>query len=334
MKYRAVILPALLPAILLALCAQAHAEQVEFGEGHWSAASAPAKGTPAAQLAQIRQELANHRPKHALNLADKFIEKHPRDPGLEEAMYLRGQAEMDRGRYWQAYDYFEKQITRFGGGNFVRRATYREYDIAKAFLAGKKRLVWGFLPLPAQSEGLKILERVVARVSGTQLAAESLTTMGEYYFKHKKWNEAALTYDRYVEMFAGQYDTSWAEFTAALAHYRSFRGVPYEDTPLLESRQRFKAFVSKYSNNPRTDEALSYLTKIEDLLAEKDYRTGEFYGRIGRPRPAQYYYNFVARFYPDTPWAQAAANKSAQIKPTPPPGEGDVRESPGVEVMP
>jgi outer membrane protein assembly factor BamD (BamD/ComL family) len=330
---RKLAVPAL--SLLAFLCAPARAAEVQFQSGHWTAASAPAKGTPAGDLALIRQALRDKQPKRAIKRADRFVEKHPQDAGVEEAMYLGAQGQMDRGWYWQAYERFEKQISRFPAGDLLRRATSREADIARAFLAGKKRLVWGFLPLSARAEGVSIMERVIARVSGTELAAQCLTELADYYFNRKKWAEAALSYDRFTEMFAGQYDTSRAEYLAGLAHFNSFRGIAFEDTPLLEARQRFKSFVTKYPNHARADSALTYLTKIEDLLAEKSHWAGGFYARIGQPRAAAYYYKLVARLYPDTPWAQRSLKDASRLKLPPPQGEPSApAQTPGVEAVP
>jgi outer membrane protein assembly factor BamD (BamD/ComL family) len=320
---------------LAALCAKARAEEVQFQSGQWAAATAPATGTAGGELAEIRQLLREGHPKRAVKLSDQFVEKHPEDAGAEEAMFLGGQAEMDRELYFQAYERFEKQISKFPAGDLLRRATAREADVARAFLAGKKRLVWGFLWLPARAEGVSIMERVITRVSGTELAAQCLTELGDYYFNRKNWSEAALAYDRFTEMFGGQYDTSRSEYMAALSHFRSFRGIAYEDTPLLEARQRFKAFVSRYPNGARTDASLGFLTRIEDLLAEKGHAVGVFYTRISQPRPAAFYYKLVVRIYPDTPWAQKSLDDEAKLK-LPPPKEGvtPIEQTPGVEVVP
>jgi outer membrane protein assembly factor BamD (BamD/ComL family) len=320
---------------LAAPCAGARAEEVQFQSGQWAATSAPVRGTSGGELAMIRQALRDGRCKRAIKLADRFVEKHAEDSGVEEAMYLGGQAQLDRGMYWQAYGRFEKQIAKFPAGDFLRRATAREADVARAFLAGKKRLVWGFLPLSARSEGVSIMERVIGRVSGTQMAAQCLTELADYYFNRKQWAEAALAYDRFTEMFAGQYDTARAEYMAALSHFNSFRGVAYEDTPLLEARHRFKAFVSRYPNATRTDAALTCITRIEDLLAQKGHAIGKFYARIGQPRPAAFYYQLVARLYPDTPWAQRSLDDAKGLKGPSPQGElPGIGQTPGVEVAP
>ena len=320
----------LLPWLLSA--GPAPADQVQFSAGQWTALAAPTPGTPQGELAMIRQALEAGRARRALKLADRFVERHPEDAGVEEAMYLAGAAQMERGRYWQAYERFEKQISRFPAGEFLRRATAREAEIARAFLAGKRRLVWGLLPLPAAEEGISILERVVGRVSGTDLAAQSLLAVAEYYYGHQRWQEAALTYDRYVEMFAGQYETSGPEYLAALALYRSFRGVSFEDTPLLEARQRFGAFAAKHPRHPQAGAAVAAINQIEDLLAEKDYRAGRFYERVGRPEPAGFYYRLVGRLHSDSPWAAPAEEALAELNL---PAQAPlIREAPGVESVP
>ena len=66
---------------------------------------------------------------------------------------------------------------------------------------------------------------------------------------------------------------------AATALYNSYRGSEYDDTPLVEAQQRFKAFQERYPA-PAAKANVSFTLKQITLgLAAKMLETAKFYER-------------------------------------------------------
>ncbi|NQU75208.1 MAG: outer membrane protein assembly factor BamD [Planctomycetes bacterium] len=225
---------------------------------------------------------------------------------------------MARNKYWKAFGLYEKQIARFPMGKLLDRALAREAEIADAFLAGKKRWVLGIFRVSAEDDGMTIHERIAERVPGTKLASESIMNVADYLYGRRRWAEATQAYDRYREMFAGRYLTEQAELQATRAVYASFAGVAYDDTPLVEAEQRYKAFLTRYPHSDGAKEAAAALVEIEQAKARKDYETGRFYARTGRKIPAAFYYRQVVQLYPGTIWAEKSAAALSSLAPADP----------------
>jgi len=242
-----------------------------------------------------------------LRAARAFVRDHPSDPQVAEAMFLAGEAELRRRRWWAAYGWFEKVVERAAAGELYERALRREAVIGEAFLAGAKRPLWGVIPLPATDEGIEILQRVADRLPGSELAARSLMRIGDFQFARRRWVEAAATYLDYIGRFRGRYRSDEALLKAAQATYAQFDDANHDDTPLIEAEQLFRQYLAQYPNTPGAEQAGEALREITDLKAEKAYMTGRFYERVGRPVSAAVYYRDVARKYPGTPWAAPAA---------------------------
>jgi outer membrane protein assembly factor BamD (BamD/ComL family) len=100
---------------------------------------------------------------------------------------------------------------------------------------------------------------------------------------------------------------AYAMLQAAKSSYASFRGVDWDDTPLLDARQRYEAYRERFplqaeqANVPRT------LETIRLTLAQKMYGIGVFYERVHRPDAAKFYYKKVIETYPGTPSQSAAS---------------------------
>ena len=78
-------------------------QEYEFVDGKWVRVPPPVPGTPAGDL-QILRSAASARQRRGGRAAKKFVKKYPGNPALEEVMMTAAEAEIDRGRLWQAYD--------------------------------------------------------------------------------------------------------------------------------------------------------------------------------------------------------------------------------------
>ena len=305
----------ILAAASLLLCAGAcSAQEYERIDGKWVLIAPPVPGTPSGDLKLIRQAVQDHSDGPAVTAAKAFIKKYPGDAGQEEVMMLAAQAEIHRGRLWQAYgDWTEKQLTQYPAGKYSQRVLQWEYDIGDAVLNGKKRVVWGIFVLPAESEGLAILHRVVEHAPGSALGDRSMLRIGGYHFGHRNWAEAIVAYDEYVKLFRNGASVPYATLQAARASFLSYRGSQFDDAPLLDAEQRYKIFREHYPAQAAKAEVNRSLTDIRDLRAQKLLTTAEFYQRTGRPLGQALYYRQVIDQFPQTPSAQLAAQRLARL---------------------
>jgi outer membrane protein assembly factor BamD (BamD/ComL family) len=303
-------------------------EEYEWKDGNWVKVASPAKGTPAGECALIRQYVQQGSNRTAVREAERFLKKYPLEPSAEEVLMLAGRAEIARGRYFQAYEWFERQLNQFPNGPLFERALIHDYEVAEAFLAGKKRIVWGIFYLPAQDDGLLILAKIAEHAPGSALAEKSLMRIGDYHYQERDYAEAVQAYDRYLEVFARAERASYAMLQAARASLASYRGTEFDDTPLLEARQRYQMFSQRFPLQADRADVPRILEQIRVSLARKAYTTAEFYERTGRRDPAQYYYRLVMEQYPQTEWEARSASALRRLGvPTALPGAATIPAS-------
>lgn len=278
-------------------------EVYEWKGGKWVRAAKPARGTPPGELALVRQLFQDGRYKKTVKAAKKFRSKYQADPGYEEVCLLAGRAEIKRGRYYQAFEWFEKQLDQHPAGRLSDRALQREFEVAEAFLGGKKRVILGFIRIGAVDDGLEILTRIAEHAPGTNIAAKSLLRIADYHYQKGQWVEAAEAYDLFLDLFGKSPEAARAMLQAAQATYSSFRGIRFDDTPLLEAEQRFSIFAESYPAAARKAGVGRMLKQIAFARGEKLYQTGRFYERTKRPSAAAFYYKQLINAYPETQWA-------------------------------
>ena len=310
---------ALIGLLLATALATATAEEYVWKDGKWVAAAQPVPGTVGGELAIVRRHVAAGQLDEALEAVEGFLSKYPDDPGCEEAILLAGQAELDAERYWQAYEQFEKMLDRYPNGRFLERALTREMDVANAFLAGKKRIVAKIFRLPARDEGLDILRRITEHAPGSLIAEKAMLRTGEYHFDRSEFVESAEAYDEYLQLFPKGRSVPHAMLQGARATFASFKGVAYDETPLVEADQRYKMLIDQYPAVAQKAKASQVIRQIVDIRAERAYDTARFYDRTGRKKPAAFYYRQVVEQFPDSPWAREAEAALAGRETTRPP---------------
>ncbi|MBS3733380.1 MAG: outer membrane protein assembly factor BamD [Phycisphaerae bacterium] len=302
------------PSCILALCyatvltfvtAPVVGEHV-WRDGQWVEAAPPAEGTPAGELALIRQYLSEDEPDDAADAAEEFLEDYPADPRCEEAMILWAQAERADGDFYDAFERYEAYLEAYPNGRYVERALRREYDIGVAFLEGRPRKALGIFRLPGAPDGVEILEKLVARAPRSHASADALVKLADYWISEGKHARAVQTCDQYLELFSDAPQTPDMMLKAARATYRAFQGVPHDPTPLLEAEQRFAVFIERYPERAEKAGAKEVLDEIRRLRAAKLMETAEFYRRVDRPESAIYYCHRVLERYPSTPSADEA----------------------------
>ncbi|HOD81566.1 MAG TPA: outer membrane protein assembly factor BamD [Phycisphaerae bacterium] len=326
---------ALLALPMLSAAAEA---EYEFRGGKWVRLAEPKPGTPEGELAILRRLVDTQQYKAAVKGVQAFLEQHPDHAGREEAMMLAGQAQFDRGRYWLAYEWFKQQVDNFPGGVYAERALHREYQIGDAFLEGKKRLVLGLFWVTARGEGVEMLQRIAEQAPGSDIAERSLLRVADYYYNRGDWGEAVQAYDEYLELFGKSNSAPYARLQAARATHGQFKGIPYDETPLLEAQQRFGTFGQYFPRAAQRNNVDDILGNITDTRAAMTLDTARFYMRTNHPRAAAFYFRLVMDRYPTTPAADEArrvlglmvdepVSQPAQAPPaTTQPSGGDMRD--------
>ncbi len=287
--------------------------EYEWVGGQWIEAAAPAEGSPAGELALIRRHQADGRRRETVRAGKKFLDKYPDDARGEEAMLLAGEAELDAHRYWQAYEWYKRLADEHPNGKFYERALDRQFKVAEAFLAGKKRIVLGFLRISAYGDGQEILFSIAAHSPGSALAERALMRVAEFYFNRRDYVEAIETYDEYLEMFPKSHRSSLAMLRGAQASLADYRGPAHEDTPLIEARQRFLMFAEQFPDDAAKIGVDRILDQITSERARKAFEGAAFYERIDRPAPAKICYQYVVADYGDTEWAAQARERISRL---------------------
>jgi len=290
------------------------------------------EGTPQGELALIQLALRDEAYRTAVRRVKAFRRNYPVDYRREDAAMLAGHAQMARGYYMKAHEWYVRQLDEFPAGDLQNESLQRELDIANAFLAGRNQVwevcgVWSLeiVRLSATGEAIEILMQIAERAPGSELAEKALMRIGDYYFDEENYRRAAEAYDEYLVMFPGSAKVPFArsaraQLRAARAVYTTYRSAKYDSTPLIDAELRFRNYRADYPDRVRADGIEAILVEIANRRAEADYYVAELFERLDRPKAAAFYYNQAAKRYGQTLWtarAEAEAKRLGYAEPAP-----------------
>lgn len=299
-----------------------HAQQTfNLEDGEWVALPTPDPSSPAGQLAFLQQQLAinlDNDPdskslKQIAEDTEGWIKRYPNHTLQPQAHLLLGDTRATLQDYYNALFDYEYVIRVFPGSDEFFTALEREFEIAKLYLGGMRRKMFGFRWLSARGEAIEILIRIQERAPGTPLAEQASLMLADQYFNTGEMRLAAEAYDLYVANYPRSAQVEYAMLREIRANLARFKGPEFDPTGLLEALQLLGDYETRFPAAAEQANTRALRLRIEDSLARKDFLTARWYERRGQNVSAVWLYERVVREYPTTSAAFDAVDKLREL---------------------
>ena len=219
------------------------------------------------------------------------------------------------GKYAKAAKSYDK----FLGEDYRESRLYdvaldRQFHIADAFLAGRKKTVLGIIPMRAYAEGVGIMEKISddwAPADAT-IAVDAAVTVAQHYEEREMFNEAYLKWSEISWRWETGEIARQALLSMARNKHAAYQGPKYDASNLKSARSYYEDFKSRYPEDADKIGVDDILQQIDEQLAHKQFSIGQYYERTGKRQPANLYYDMVIRNWPDSKAAELAKEKLAR----------------------
>ena len=301
-------------ALIVCLAGPAVGQQrYDLSDQGWERQQPAEPGSPRARLNEIRKLIAQDQGEQAKYLADAWIEANPDSELMPEALLLRGDANVAREHFFKSLFDYEQIIREYPGSEQFHTAQQREFELAKLFLAGTKRRLWGMRILPATDEAEEILIRIQERSPGSVLGEEASLTLADDYFNKPQMDLAADAYDLFLVNYPDSERREWAMLRLIQANLARFKGPRFDATGLIDAGQRLQTYQAEYPASAQRIGVEALLIRIKESLAMRDMVAADWYVKRKKPLSAIYLYQRIVRDYPESAAALDALSKLDQM---------------------
>ena len=254
----------------------------------WKLLDSPEDGSPEAQLAQARLQLAQGNPAEAQRLASIWLDRNKRNPLVAEAYLIRGDALYEQKEYYEAlFDYEIIARSHYESEPF-QIALQREFEIAKMFAHGSLRKKWGMRILDATAEAEEIFFLIQERSDASKLAENAGIELADLYFRLAQMKLAAEAYQLFLENFPMSTLRGKAKQRLVYARLATYRGPAFDDKGLIDAREELIQLETTSPSHARRIDAEAIIVRIDESVAQKLLRTARWYLMVNNPISAEY----------------------------------------------
>lgn len=247
-----------------------------------------------------------------------------------DSLLMAGESFFFADNYPQANYYYEKLIKEFPNNRYLDQIDKRRFAIAKYWLDLNHQFPepiyyvnWLDKSRPwrdVRGHALRVLDKIRLDDPAGRLADDATLAAANEYFTSGKFYKADEYYTDLRKAYPSSEHQFLAHFLGIKAKLNSYQGPAYGGTALDETEKLIKQTRRQFPQEAEREREFldRAAAEVRFRKAEQLMYLGQFYDRRREYRAAQHYYQRVIREYEDTPLAQQARQRLAQIAGLPP----------------
>ena len=224
-----------------------------------------------------------------------------------EAQYYMGLCLEEMGKYYEAYQSYQKIVDKYPFSSRMEDVLQREYIVAQKLLDYKKTLIG--IDFTGENASIEIFRKIIENAPYGKYAAASQYKMGLTYKAKGYFPEATEEFQKVVDTYP---ESEWADpakFQIAQCAAKSSLDASYDQTLTQEAKDKFNEFLKSHPEAELSKEAEARIGELKDKEAESNFKIAAFYEKQKAIASAKIYYNYVIKTFPRSPWAQKATEK-------------------------
>jgi tetratricopeptide (TPR) repeat protein len=324
-KYKKRIPIVLTAMLLLSVCPVVQAEIRPLEKG-WDSGSLsqPNQDNYQLSLAQIQNLVDTGKCKAALKAFNQLKMDFPEiaSPDSNDLdIFIEAEMLRCKGQFTKAARTYSRLMDEFPPeSRFYEAALERQFRIATAFLAGRKRPILGIFKIKGYAEGVRIMDGISYRLALDDpdgIGIKAAVAVAKSYQERKKYDEA---YYRWAEIH-DQHSTNLlgkqALINMAQCRNALYRGHQYDTSDLIgrplnpesyynSAKSCYQKFKQQYPEDTDEFDIGQRLNEIDEKLAVKQFEIGRYYQERGNMLSANLYYKMVVNRWPQTNAAKMA----------------------------
>ena len=192
-------------------------------------------------------------------------------------------------------------LVAFSGMNCSNRKLRKGLPAEERLALAKKMFEKGRY-LDAKTE----FQVLVVSGAGTAIADEAQFYLAECYYHLKDYVTAVAEYERLIRMFPNSPWVDDAQYKIGMSYFKLSPNPGLDQEFTKKALQAFQVFLEDYPDSELRPEVEERMRQCREKLAEKEFRAGVLYRKMGYHKSALIYFDSVLEEYYDTSWAEKA----------------------------
>jgi TolA-binding protein len=258
----------------------------------------------------------------------KAADRWPDSTLEEDAMFLRAECYFFVDRYAKANDWYGELIKKYTNTRHLNKTVGRQYDIARYWQQlDEKYRRWALIPnlvdrtqpmFDTGGHAINTFNDVRVNDPHGPFAEAAIMADANIYFKRHNYEDA----DYYYSLLRTEYPKSKYQLDAHLlglqCKLRKYQGPDYNGKPLEEGEQLTDQMLVQFSREltdiGEREQVVKAKAEIRAQRATRDIRLAQYFDNGKYYGAARVYYAQVLKDYPQTPFAEEAKTRLAQIE--------------------
>jgi len=266
----------------------------------WKALSEEGQDKYLLAVAEIKQLIDTGRTKDAVKAVTKLKQDFPEITGPDLDAFIEAEMLFAKGNFSKASKAYSKLLTEFPESKLYEAVLDRQFAIATAFLAGRKRPVLKIFRMRAYSQGSRIMGNISDRAGDAPIAIKAAVSVAKSLERRGKFNDAYFEWSQISSRWPTGQTGKEALLAMARCKHAAYKGPKYNASELRSAKSYYENFKLRYPKDAEEIGVDKTLKQITEQQAEKQFSIGQYYQKVGDKQSANLYYQTVLDKWPES----------------------------------
>ncbi len=238
----------------------------------------------------------------------------PASGAAPQAQFKIAELQEQTGEPERAFNSYGKYISNYPRGKEFDTVVERQFAIAKAFLEGERRKLWGMKTFSSMERAQKMFEEIVKNAPYSKEAPLAQFNIGMALEKQGQYAEAVAAYQLAVDKYPNDDVAGDAQYQIGYVQMHLIEDGSNDAASRVKARDAFEDFTVRYPQSEKIPQARENIAKLSGTSLKKNLDVARFYEKTKNFKAATIYYNQVIQDGKDAPEAAQARKAIERMK--------------------
>ncbi len=232
-----------------------------------------------------------------------------------EAQFRVGKILEDEADFYNAFQAFQKMVTKYPSSDYFSQALNEQYRIANLYLAGEPQRIWKIPVGPSMVRTIEMYNRIIKNAPYGDYAPQCQFNIGLADEKQRKFTDAVDAYQLVLDNYPTSSVAANAQYQIGYAWMKSSISGDYDMGAAKKATDAFQDYLVRYPSSDKSVQAQENIRRLSQKQTQGAFDIAKFYETQHQTRAAFIYYNEVLREDPTSEQGALAKRRIAELRP-------------------